>query len=253
MIINGMEINYMTRIIRRNAFTLVELLVVIAIIAILAALLLPALSKAKDKAKRTACMVHLKQINLGLRMYSDDSTDRTPRTPGTSNSPALNWTGYKQLVKNYVGAGNPSSKSDQLFACPADTFFYDVANSFNYVPRRFCEESVSDYSSYAFNGGNAKTNSNAPGIAGRTLASIKNPVKTVLVAESSAFAPWSWHEPKRPFSSGNAMFNDAKNVVSFVDGHVSYIKIHWGGNNPPGSMALHRDPPDGYDYQWSGD
>jgi prepilin-type processing-associated H-X9-DG protein len=49
------------------------------------------------------------------------------------------------------------------------------------------------------------------------------------------------------------MFEDAKNMVSFVDGHVSYIKIYWGGNNPPGSLALHHDPPAGYDYKWSGD
>jgi len=49
------------------------------------------------------------------------------------------------------------------------------------------------------------------------------------------------------------MFNDAKNMVSFVDDHVSYIKIYWGGNNPPGSLALHQNPPGGYDYKWSGD
>jgi prepilin-type N-terminal cleavage/methylation domain-containing protein/prepilin-type processing-associated H-X9-DG protein len=235
------------------AFTLIELLVVIAIIAILATLLFPSLSRAKEKSRRTVCSNNLRQINLGLRMYSDDSTDKAPRTPGTTNSPALNWTGYKALMKSYVGLSGASSAQDKLFACPADVFFYDVGNSFDYVPRNFHKETISDFSSYAFNGGNAKTNSNAPGIAGRTLSSIRDPVKTVLVAESSAFAPWSWHEPKRPLSRENGIFNDAKNMVSFVDGHVSYIKIYWGGNNPPGSLALHRDPPAGYDYQWSGD
>lgn len=102
---------------RSLAFTLIELLVVIAIIAILAAMLLPALAKAKARAKETACLNNLKQTDLALRMWSDDSGDKYPWqldfAQGGSRDSA-DWTDHFRMASNELNYFT-------ILTCPADT------------------------------------------------------------------------------------------------------------------------------------
>ena len=119
----------------RRAFTLIELLVVIAIIAILAAMLMPVLSRAKQRAQGASCLNNGKQLMLALHLYADENNDFYPPNPDDGNTDAgYNWCGgsagiggpqefnpdvlldpKRSLLIKYLG------HDAKLFKCPADT------------------------------------------------------------------------------------------------------------------------------------
>ena len=102
---------------KRNVFTLIELLVVIAIIAILASMLLPALSKARDRARTINCVNNLKTLRLYTSMYEMDNGDIL--FPGTLD---INGVGYYWAhilyLKGFISAANQAAYVPEL-QCPA--------------------------------------------------------------------------------------------------------------------------------------
>jgi prepilin-type N-terminal cleavage/methylation domain-containing protein len=237
----------------RRAFTLIELLMVIAVIGILAALLFPVLQVAQARSQRTTCLNSLKQINAGIQMYAEDNRGTLPAaTDVTGATITINHWGifYKRLMKSYLGLQGASSPQDKVFACPADAFYYDFP-SLAYESQSYHDQPDSDYSSYGFNGANGSPyNPYAPGVFGWKQTSIKDPSRTLLVSEISAWFPWSWHQPLR-LPAGKYGVNNAKNMVGFVDGHISYIEIYWNSNLDTTQTTY--DPPAGYNYKKSPD
>ena len=222
-----------------RGFALTELLLVLAVISLLSAVAVPFITRAKAKARLVSCYANLQQVNRAILLYAEEHNGTLP---GSDPSPAPGgWWHFKEAVKGYAGLSGPPSPNDKVFGCPSDRGYGEAGEK----PVPFRMSKKHNYTSYVFNG---VTLPGVPNIAGRAVASIKEPARTLLTMEWTTHAPLSWHH-SRTGQANEPFYSDAESVVSFVDGHVSLVPIYYDGMNP----AYSRDPIDGYRYKYSGD
>jgi prepilin-type N-terminal cleavage/methylation domain-containing protein len=215
-----------------RGFTLIELLVVIAIIAVLAALLLPALNRAKTKAWSTQCLGQLRQIAIGMRLYSDDSNGRYAQSAGVigwdQTDPISGVQSWMQQIISYVASTN-------VYRCPANRLVASEKQSnFNY-----------------FNGARAAFVASGFRRAPVNSQAIRFPSAYVLAGDTLEFNPLDADKDDYSFNCVGGVSNGVPALewqahatgqnLAFEDGHAK-----WYQGYKPSEMTFRYDAMHGW-------
>lgn len=230
-----------TRVARpsKSGFTLVELLVTIAIIGILASLLLTAIGRAKEKARRTVCISNLKQLGQAFTMYLDNNADFFPASGsrtlfGPMPEDWVHWQQGRDVnekgIAPYIGSGGVVAN---LLRCPVDRASIDLARNNTTNAYTFSYS----FTSYALSNGVNKGMAMAMGTNGVKLPfnsnRVRNPSKKImLVEEERGGVNGLGLNDARWIPENNALTerHAHKANVLFVDGHIQTVKPEFGRN-----------------------